>query len=203
MTASSAPLVLRCLPNAITTARLALLPVLVALFLDARLVAAEGGDAGPLRWAVVGVLLVIAGGDVLDGWVARRFDVTSRLGAVLDPLADKLAQVTGLVLFTFFAEPAFTPLPWVLLVLLVARDLMLSVGSLVLRLTGRIFEVRAARAGKLATVAIFGLLLAEGAGAPRALVLSLVAAAGALVVLSGVRYFRRGLALWAGGDRRA
>ena len=72
-------------PNAITALRLALLPVFGWYVVDDR----------PITASVV--LALIGFSDVLDGYLARKWNVMSRLGAFLDPLADKLAQITGLI----------------------------------------------------------------------------------------------------------
>jgi cardiolipin synthase (CMP-forming) len=71
-------------PNAITVARLALLPVFVWL-----LFAQEDRVGAALLLAGIGVT------DFLDGWIARRFDQVSELGKVLDPVADRLLFFVG------------------------------------------------------------------------------------------------------------
>lgn len=69
-------------PNLISVARLALIPVFVWLLLgEERVVAAAA------------VLAVLGTTDWIDGWIARRFDQASELGRLLDPLADRLAFV--------------------------------------------------------------------------------------------------------------
>jgi phosphatidylglycerophosphate synthase len=77
--AVSAPL--QQLPNALTIARLILIPVFVALMLSA-----EGGHS----WAA-GIVFGVAGiTDQIDGFLARRWRVESDFGRVWDPLADRL-----------------------------------------------------------------------------------------------------------------
>ncbi len=67
------------LPNMITIARIALVPVLILLLKDQ-------------DYAAGLIVFVIAGAsDALDGYLAKRLNVQSRLGAILDPVADKLA----------------------------------------------------------------------------------------------------------------
>jgi len=67
--------------------------------------------------------------DGLDGYLAKRFNWTSELGKVLDPLADKL------LLVTVFVESAWLGLtPWWLTAAVVARDVMIGLGALVYRL---------------------------------------------------------------------
>jgi cardiolipin synthase (CMP-forming) len=67
--------------------------------------------------------------DGLDGYLAKRFNWTSELGKVLDPLADKL------LLITVFVESAWLGLvPWWLTAAVVARDVLIALGALVYRL---------------------------------------------------------------------
>ncbi len=101
------------LPNAITVFRIAMVPV-VAFALWTR---------PTYHWAVAScVLFVIAMlSDVLDGWLARRWDLQSVAGAFLDPLADKLMVLTALVMMI--------PLGWVpawIVVLMESRELAIS-----------------------------------------------------------------------------
>lgn len=95
-------------PNAISVLRLLGIPVFVGL-LAAR------------QDAVALVVLVVGGGtDWLDGWVARRFGQTSRLGALLDPLVDRLYILAALVALT-----AREIVPWPFTAGLLARELVL------------------------------------------------------------------------------
>ncbi|MEE4252340.1 MAG: CDP-diacylglycerol--glycerol-3-phosphate 3-phosphatidyltransferase, partial [Alcanivoracaceae bacterium] len=77
------------LPNLITLARLLLIPVFVAVFYL------------PYGWAsmaAAGIFLLAGLTDLLDGYLARRLNQTSRFGAFLDPVADKLMVAAALVL---------------------------------------------------------------------------------------------------------
>src|ERR1700746_1615668 len=104
-------------PNAISVARLAGVPVFLWLVLGPH---ADG-------WAVA--LLIVAGlSDWLGGVIARAWNQQSRLGQVLDPAADRLyiaATLIGLAIRGI--------IPWWLVALLVARELVLGVALLVLR----------------------------------------------------------------------
>ncbi len=104
------------IPNAITVGRLALVPPLGWLLLESRFVEALA------LFAVAGV------SDGLDGLLARRFGWTSRLGAILDPAADKL-----LMLVCFGALTRLGLLPLWLFVVMLVRDLGIVGGSLFLR----------------------------------------------------------------------
>ncbi len=108
------------IPNALSVARLAGVP----LFLWLALVPKADG------WAVA-VLVFAAATDWLDGKIARAWHQESRLGEMLDPAADRLYIAATLVALAVRAI-----IPWWLVGLLVARELLLGVALLVLRRHG-------------------------------------------------------------------
>lgn len=103
------------LPNLLTLLRIAACPVLVLLLSD--------------RTYDVAMMLFLAAGitDGLDGYIAKRYDYTSSLGAILDPIADKL-----LIACTYIMLAVLGDLPFWLLVVVMFRDLVIVVGYLVL-----------------------------------------------------------------------
>lgn len=114
---------LKYLPNCITVVRILLTPVFVWLYL--------GFDDLPHFFAAIGVLAVIMLSDVADGAIARKFSLQSRLGELLDPVADKLAQMSivlclllrGIAPWWFFAGAVFKEL-----VMLVCGAVLLKKG---------------------------------------------------------------------------
>lgn len=108
------------LPNLISLARLLGVPLFLYLFL------AAGQD-------IAALVVLAAGGtsDWLDGWVARRTAQVSRLGELLDPLADRLYILATLLAFT-----AREIVPWQFTATLLARELVLLVALWVLRRHG-------------------------------------------------------------------
>ena len=132
------------LPNAISAARLLLVPVFALLL-------AEEQDG----WALA-VMAVAAASDWLDGTLARAMDQQSRLGELLDPAADRL-----FILVTLVALAARDVVPWWLLVALVLRDVLLA--ALVLVLThvgiGPLPVHLVGKAGTFALLYAFPLLL--------------------------------------------
>jgi CDP-diacylglycerol--glycerol-3-phosphate 3-phosphatidyltransferase len=116
MAANTAPLpILAMLPNALTIARFALIPLFIVL-----LARADGGHS----WAAGIVFGVAAITDQVDGWLARRWHVESEFGKYADPLADRLMIDTAVIML-FIADR----LPWAALVVIVARDVLLVVGT--------------------------------------------------------------------------
>ena len=100
------------------------------------------------------LLAVSALTDVMDGIIARKFHMISDLGKALDPLADKLTQVSVVLCLAFEH-----PLMWILLALCVIREtFMLIFGYLTMKRANRVFSAR--WYGKLSTVMLYGTSLA-------------------------------------------
>lgn len=106
----------RDLPNLISALRLALIPPVVLALL--------GGHFG----LALGLFALAGASDGVDGWLARRMGWQSRLGAFLDPLADKLMMLHA---YGTLAWLGLLP-PW-LAVLVVGRDLLIAGGALAYR----------------------------------------------------------------------
>ena len=108
---------MRHLPNLICLLRIGLIwPVVVSL---------HGGH----YLLTLALFLLAAASDGLDGYLAKRFNWTSPLGRVLDPLADKL------LLVAVFLSAAWSGLaPWWLAAAAIARDLVIGGGALIFRL---------------------------------------------------------------------
>lgn len=130
------------LANALTLMRALLAPMLAYLLL---------GEEFALA---MGVLLLAGISDALDGFVARRFHQTSRLGAFLDPFADKL-----LILATAIPLAYIGRLPWWLMLLILARDLVIVTGALAYRVLTGSLEMEPTLLSKLNTVLQVGLVL--------------------------------------------
>jgi cardiolipin synthase (CMP-forming) len=111
------------IPNAISFARLAGVPVFLWLVLGVR---TTTGD-----WWAIGLLIAAGASDWLDGKIARALNQQSRLGQMLDPAADRLYIVA-----TVIALAVRTIIPWWLVAALAARELVMAVVLLVLRRHG-------------------------------------------------------------------
>ncbi len=90
--------------------------------------------------------------DGVDGFIARHFNQRSELGAILDPLADKLLLVTGVVLLSFDHSPYFEQIPLWLTGTIIGRDILLAIGLIVIQMTVGKVVVRPRLLGKIATV---------------------------------------------------
>jgi cardiolipin synthase (CMP-forming) len=173
------PVRLARIPNALTVARFAAIPVFIGLEVNA-----EGGKSWPaaIVFAAAGIT------DQLDGWLARRWHVESRFGTVADPLADRLMIDTAVVLLWYYDR-----LPWPALVLILARDLVLVAGYKLVMPRG--YELSVSFLGKAATWILYAalalmLVTSEGTDLPYVLFwvgLALAMAAGAMYAASALR----------------
>lgn len=90
--------------------------------------------------------------DGVDGYIARRYNQRSELGAILDPLADKLLLVSGIVVLSFDHAPVLESVPLWLTGTIIGRDILLLVGLVVIQMTVGKVKVRPRVFGKIATV---------------------------------------------------
>ena len=143
----------------------------------------------PAQLQAVLLLLIAGATDIGDGWVARRYDQVSRLGKILDPLADKIflaCLLGGLVLWR--------DLPLWLLGMLFVRDLgIVLVGGLLLRSRGLV--IAANRWGKYTTFCMSLTALSYVLDTPASLRTGLGLAAAALIVVSSLSYAQLALRL--------
>ncbi len=129
------------IPNLLSLFRLVLIPVYVAIYLNA---------TEPAHYYISGSILALSClTDLLDGRIARRFNMISTVGKVLDPLADKATQFTLILCLA-----ARFPVLWIIVGLFVVKEsFQLIAGLLTLRkgqmLTGALFS------GKICTVVLF------------------------------------------------
>lgn len=167
------------LPNLITLGRLMLVPLAVWLIVNERY--------GLAFW-----VLVLAGvSDALDGYIAKRFNWQTRLGALLDPIADKALLVSLYVTLGIAGR-----LPSWLVILVVFRDAMIVGGFLLIQAIAashRFDPLYISKVNTLLQIALVGLVLAQLGLAvdARLVVLALVLAVAVTTVLSGLSYLVR------------
>jgi CDP-diacylglycerol--glycerol-3-phosphate 3-phosphatidyltransferase len=106
----------RQLPNAITVARILCAPLFLALLL------VDAGADGPLRWWAAGLFIVAIATDGVDGYLARRYEIVTDLGKLLDPIADKV--LTG---FAFIGLSILGELPWWITIVVLIREIGITV----------------------------------------------------------------------------
>jgi len=149
MASRAVPAPLAQLPNALTVLRLGLIPLFVALYLNA-------GDGS--SWAAGWVFCAAGITDQVDGFLARRWHVESQFGRLADPLADRLMIDSAAILLALEGK-----LPWVGAAIIVLRDALLVGGYRLLMPRG--YELNVTMLGKLATWLLYlsvGILTVTG-----------------------------------------
>lgn len=168
------------IPNLITIARLLMVPLVVVMI-------------GAGQWVAAFAIFVLAGvSDAVDGFIARRWNMRSQLGAHLDPLADK-----ALLVSIYIALAIHGVLPGWVAIVVVSRDIMIVSAMVLSMLLGKPLEVRPLIVSKLNTGAQIGfaaLMLGSNAfgGTPPVLVEIALLVTVALTLASAGAY----LVLW-------
>jgi cardiolipin synthase (CMP-forming) len=189
-------------PNRITLLRL----LLIAPFVVAILNLQDPQWHDVARWSALGVFVVMAISDGLDGYLARRLHQESALGRFLDPLADKILVLCSVILLAHrgtHVEGAL--LPSTVAVLAIAKDLVVVLGVVIVYMITSRAVIRPLRLGKWCTTVqlamIIAILLYPSLPASlRWLPRVLWWAASVLAVGAMVAYFRLGLRFTAKYD---
>ena len=135
--------------NKVTIVRILLIPVFIVEILYYFKTGLEAHRlAGLLCFALAAAL------DGVDGYIARHYNQRSELGAILDPLADKLLLVSGVVLLSLRSSAGLSivRIPLWVTATIISRDVLLLVGMVVIQLTCGKMTVRPRILGKIATV---------------------------------------------------
>lgn len=177
------------LANQITILRILLIPVFV-LF---AVYYGRGVETGkPVEWhrlAAIAVFIFAAATDGIDGWVARRFGQRSRLGAVLDPIADKGLLLTALITLSLsrwtYEFPLWFP------VLVIARDAVIVIGCIVLKHLNGHLDVHPSWWGKSATA--FQMIAIAWMMLQLPYYIYSVYVAGIITLISGIGYLMDGI----------
>ena len=137
------------IPNLLSVIRIALIPVFGVLYYN-----------GDIMWAVV-VLFVSGLTDFFDGKIARKFNQISALGKMLDPVADKLTQITiAIVLYLTFrgsADVTIKAFSWVFLVFLIKEAVMVVGGAIMIAFGLK--PCAAEMPGKIATFVFYAVMI--------------------------------------------
>jgi len=129
----------RQLPNAITIVRILMAPIFLWMLL------ADGGSDGAVRWWAAVIFIVAIATDGIDGYLARKYEIVTDLGKLLDPIADKV--LTG---FAFIGLSILGELPWWITIVVLIREVGITVYRFIV-VSDHVLA--AAWMGKLKTVA--------------------------------------------------
>ena len=166
------------IPNLITSLRIILTPIFIIYLINDDLTSAL-------------VFFILAGvSDSLDGFIARVFDQKSKLGAFLDPLADKILLNSAFVMLSVKGYIY----PWVT-VTVISRDILISLGVLILFLNSQKFTIKPSIFSKITTclqlVSVFVVLSIVHFPILNPIVDSLFWATTLLTIISGLHYMHR------------
>ena len=146
------------LANRLTVGRLLMVPFFIVTILY------YSPEKDYLRFIVLGIFLVAVVLDVLDGYVARKFDQETKAGAILDPLADKILLISAYIciykISVLFDAVRF---PIWLVVAVISRDVILILGCAVIRLFNGDVSINPTIWGKMTVffqvLAVIGILM--------------------------------------------
>jgi CDP-diacylglycerol--glycerol-3-phosphate 3-phosphatidyltransferase len=183
----------------VTVTRIAMAPVFAVLALAYGYTVRIGQPEESIRWWALGVFIISAASDGLDGWIARKFNQISELGAYLDPLADKTLLMTGALVLavTDWGEGGWRLPAW-FAALVYLRDLTIIIGLNHLKKQKCSIRFHPHWTGKACTVAQ---MFALGWVMLKWVHLSPAwpcAVAAVFTIWSGVNYVRQGLAMMRG-----
>jgi len=172
------------IPNIISFIRLIIAPIVLWLLIQK-------------NYSLALILFIIAGvSDLIDGYIARKWNQRSTLGAYLDPLADKLLVVLCVGYFVVIGDA-----PWWWLAIIFLRDTLLAVGVLLLKNLHAPVEIFPTQFGKWATafnmVAIVVLFLNHLYTIAGIGVFGVIVIATILTSISFVQYFLKWFELFA------
>ncbi len=135
--------------NKITIARIGMIPLFVMMAIYYGRGVQHGTPLEWQRWTAIAMFVAAAASDGIDGYIARRYNQKSRLGVILDPLADKGLLLSGIITLSVsgwgYEFPVWFP------VLIVARDVVIVAGTLGLHYLNGTVRVKPSWTGKTAT----------------------------------------------------
>ena len=136
--------------NQISIFRILLVPVFVGFAMYYGESVARGAPDERLRHAATFIFALAALSDALDGYIARHYNQQTRLGAILDPLADKLLMLAAILTLSFTAWPQRFPL-W-FPVIVISKDLLSVAGAFLIDHIAGSCRIKAHWTGKVSTV---------------------------------------------------
>ena len=175
------------LANKITFSRILSVPLIILLMIKFR--SAPDGEAEMFRYLTLFFFALAMISDAADGIIARRFNQKTRLGTILDPLADKFLLASSIIILCLSFD-GVRILPYWFFVVAVSRDLLLVTGSLLMHYIYSKPPLPPSWIGKATTAAQMTLVVWILLGLPGPQ--HIWRAAGMLTLLSGIDYFHKG-----------
>lgn len=165
----------RYVPNMITTLRFFLVPLYVIVFYS--------NMENSLIYAIL--IFALAGiTDMIDGTIARKYDLVTKLGTVLDPLADKTMQLAVLITFT---TKGYIPL-WAIVIIGI-KEILMIIGGLILYYGKSDAVIPSNVYGKLATVVFYLTIFSVAYKSESIISLILISLTVVLTLIAFINYF--------------
>ena len=163
------------IPNLLSVVRLLLIPVILWLYIGME-----------NNYAAIAVIALSGLTDIVDGRVARKFNMVSDFGKILDPIADKLTQASLILCLTV----TYNWMKWLIVLFCVKECAMLTMGYLAIRKRDSVNSAQ--WHGKLSTALLYGTmcLLILFPGLPLPVVNTLILICAIVIVMSLVLYTR-------------
>jgi cardiolipin synthase (CMP-forming) len=188
--------------NKITIGRILTIPVFVMMALYYGRSVSHGAPHEWMRWTAIALFIIAAASDGIDGYIARKYNQMSKLGVILDPIADKGLLLAGIITLSMsnwhYEFPVWFP------VLVISRDIVIMSGTLALHYMLGSVKVRPSWLGKSATVSqmvAIGFIMLQWNPAVNLVGFQVyfldlpVFVAGFFTLVSGLGYVRRGVQL--------
>ncbi len=173
--------------NQLSVLRMVLVPVFVGLLVY---YSPDRSFCYPL---ILIVFLLACLTDGVDGYLARKLNEKTVLGSYIDPIADKLLLLSGFLSLSFMGHlPAWMSIPAWLTIPVIARDVIILIGSTMVFLTTGKLKAQPLFIGKLTTVLQMASLFVALTPLPHAFKTLLFIATLCLTLLSGLRYIQMG-----------
>jgi CDP-diacylglycerol--glycerol-3-phosphate 3-phosphatidyltransferase len=183
--------------NKITLVRILMIPAFVTMAIYYGESIKRGDPLEWQRYAAIIIFILAAVSDGLDGYVARRYNQRSTLGVYLDPIADKGLLLSGIITLSISnwseSAPGYGRFPAWFPVLVISRDAVILVGTMILYLLNGKVHVKPNWTGKVATVLqmiAIGWVMLQLRFIP---LLYVVVVAGVFTLISGIVYVTVGV----------
>ena len=182
------------LANKITFVRLFCIPIFVLLLIYYDWGVRQGSPNDLLRISATVLFIVTFVSDALDGYIARSRNQITRLGTIIDPLADKALLLSGLVLLSFASPDSYqVHLPIWFVWLVLCRDIMLVTGAVLIHVMIGTVTVKPRISGKMTTFFQTLLIVYILANMHEQHFHWVLGAASILTIISGTQYFIDGI----------
>ena len=183
--------------NKITVVRILMIPAFVTMAIYYGESIKRGQPLEWQRFVAISIFILAAVSDGLDGYVARRYNQRSTLGVYLDPIADKGLLLSGIITLSISnwsqSDPEYGRFPAWFPVLVISRDVVILVGTMILYLLNGKVHVKPNWTGKVATVLqmiAIGWVMLQLRFIP---LLYVVVVAGVFTLISGIVYVTVGV----------